>query len=140
MTGDDGVTLQALSDTPNAPALDTLKKRSRSQDWAGQRLVYRHQVGTKTREAASTTEAEVSARHAKTARAMLGKALQRLQQLRPEDLNAAEVRQYIKDAAEIERKALGMEVSRVDVNHYHAAEPSRAALELLKDDLERTLN
>lgn len=107
VTGD--ATLDALSSLPNAPALATLKRRSSTEDWAEQRRHYRDQTATKAREVASTTEAEVAARHARIARGLIGKALQRLQQLDVNDLSPKDVREYIKDAADLERKALGLE-------------------------------
>ena len=107
------VTLADLAALPNAPKLDTLKKRSAREDWTGQREAFRHQASTKTRELASTTEAEIAARHARIAKALQHKALERLQTLTIADLNARDVLAYLKDAAEIERKALGLDSLRV---------------------------
>jgi len=107
VTGD--VTLDHLASLPGSPALATLKRRSSTEDWSEQRKHYRDQTATKAREVASTTEAEVAARHAKIARSMIGKALQRLQTLDVSDMTAKDIREYIKDAADLERKALGLE-------------------------------
>jgi len=107
VTGD--VTLDHLASLPNSPALGTLKRRSTTEEWAEQRKHYRDQTATKAREVASTTEAEVAARHAKIARSMIGKALQRLRTLNVDDMTAKDIREYIKDAADLERKALGLE-------------------------------
>lgn len=107
VTGD--LTLDALSQLPGAPALGTLKRYSTTEDWPEQRRHYRDQTATKAREHASVTEAEVAARHARMARALQGKALQRLQTLDVDKLDARDVLAYIKEAADIERKALGLE-------------------------------
>jgi len=60
------VTLADLATLPNAPALDTLKRRSARERWPAKREAYRHQTATKTQEAVGTTEAEVAARHVPT--------------------------------------------------------------------------
>ena len=83
------VTLADLAALPNAPKLDTLKKRSAREDWTGQREAFRHQASTKTRELASTTEAEIAARHARIAKALQHKALERLQTLTIAELKPA---------------------------------------------------
>lgn len=102
------VTLDHLASLPNSPALSTLKERSSNENWGEQRRHYLDQTRTKTREYASTTEAEVAARHGRMARALQSKALQRLQTLNIDKLDARDVLAYIKDAAELERKALGI--------------------------------
>lgn len=50
---------------------------------------------------------EMGERHAREAMALQQKALQRLQQLNPEELSAAEVRQFLVQAATLERLARG---------------------------------
>ena len=101
--------LDDLSKLPNAPKLDTLKKHSTAEDWAERRQQYRHQVSTRTHQAAATTEADVAARHVKIAQALQAKALQALQRLDVATLPASEVRQFLATATDIERKALGMD-------------------------------
>ena len=46
VAGDDAVTLEALSKEPEAPALNTLKKRSSKDSWTEQRERFRHQRDT----------------------------------------------------------------------------------------------
>lgn len=79
------------------------------EKWEAQRVAYRDRTHTKTREITATTEAEVSARHIKIAQALQAKALKALQALDVSTLPPSEIRQYIATAAEIERKALGMD-------------------------------
>ena len=105
--------LADLARLPNAPSLGALKKTSRKEDWPGQRDAYVHQKESKSLDLASTTEAEVAARHARIARAMQGKALERLRDMPVSEMSAAEVRAYLRDAAEIERRALGLDTVRV---------------------------
>lgn len=107
VTGD--TTLEELAKQPNAPAIGTLKRRSTTEDWTEQRRHYRDQTATKAREHASVTEAEVAARHARIARAIQAKALQRLQDLDTSTLDARGVLAFLRTAADIERKALGLE-------------------------------
>ena len=106
-------TLDDLAAPNDAPALDTLKKRSARDGWAEQRAAYRHQTSTRTRELASTSEAEVAARHVKVARALQHKGLERLQSIKPEELSPRDVLAYIKEATDIERKALGLDTIRM---------------------------
>jgi hypothetical protein len=142
VTGGDEVTLEALSNGTNAPSLDRLKRHSSDEDWKGQRAAFRHQTTTKTLEHASTTEAEVAARHAKAARALMAAGLRALQALDPTKLRPGELREFIATAADMERKALGLEVSRVDVTHHNErpAEPPREALEEAARELAALLN
>ena len=57
----------------------------------------------------ATLETETRQRHVKIAHRMLDKALARLEKLDPDDLTVTELRSYIKDAVEIERKALSLD-------------------------------
>lgn len=107
VTGD--VTLEHLASLPNSPALGTLKRRSTTEEWAEQRRHYRDQTATKAREVASTTEAEVAARHARIARALQGKALERLKSMQVSELAPRDVLAYMKEATAIEREALGLD-------------------------------
>ena len=128
------LTLPELAALPNAPKLDTLKKRSAREDWTGQREAFRHQASTKTAELTATTESEVRARHVRIARALQHKALERLQTLDVSKLPPKEVRGFLRDATEIERRALGLG-DRVDVT----VRDARGARERLEALLARRL-
>lgn len=106
-------TLDDLSRLPNAPALGTLKTHSTRDDWPAQRRAYRDQLTTRTRELASTSEAEIAARHVKVARALQHKALERLQSLNPSELAPRDLLAFLKEATDIERKALGLDTIRL---------------------------
>lgn len=109
VTGGKQVTLEFLSEMPNAPSLDRIKYYSSTEDWPGQRKAYQHQVNTKALKAASTTEAEISARHMKMAKMLQGKAIQALQQIDPMMLKPNELLNFLREAVKIERDALGIE-------------------------------
>lgn len=125
-------TLEDLARLPNAPHVVTIKKRSTAEGWTAAREDYRNRTATKVREMATTSEAEVSARHVKIAQALQSKALQALQRIDVSKLPPAEVRQFLATATDIERKALGMDnkssVSiKAEVRHVDE-DPERAAL------------
>lgn len=109
VTGGDNVTLEFLSELPNAPSLDRLKYYSSTEGWLDQRKAYQHQLNTKTLQAASTTEAEISARHMKLARALQNKALIALSAVDPATLRPGELLNFLKESVKIERDALGIE-------------------------------
>ena len=121
-------TLDDLSRLPNAPAIGTLKTHSTRDDWPAQRRAYRDQLTTRTRELASTSEAEVAARHVKLAKALQHKGLERLQTLKPDELSPRDLLLFIKEAADIERKALGLDVQ--NIRHSGAIDVEGAAHEL----------
>lgn len=106
--GDDEVTLEWMASQKDSPAVGTLKDKSSKGDWPEQRRQYRDQVTTKARGRASTSEAELRVRHIKIAKALQAKALKRLQVLDINELSPSELRLYLKDATEIERKAAGI--------------------------------
>lgn len=111
--GSNDVTFESIASEPGAPHLTTIKKRAAVENWVGQRAAYRHQTATKTLELASTTEAEVQARHIQIAKALQSKAIQRLQSMDVDALDASELRQYLVAATDIERKVLGIDSVRV---------------------------
>lgn len=67
---------------------------------------------------------EMGERHARLAMALQQKALQRLQQLNPEELSATEVRQYLVQASTLERLARGGSVA--DAERVFAEQQDRA--------------
>lgn len=101
------ISLEQLSRLSNSPALSTLKNRSRHEDWPEQRQRYKDQVKTKTRELASTEDAEVAARHIKIAKSLQNKAIMALQTLDPNILKPTELLKFFSEAVRIERDALG---------------------------------
>lgn len=107
--GGDEVTLEQMTQYPNAPKLQTLKGRAAKEKWADQRKAYRYKTHTKTTDAISSTEAEITARHVRISHDMQEKALERLKAIVISDLTPNDLRLFIKDATELERKALGLD-------------------------------
>jgi hypothetical protein len=64
-------------------------------------------------EAAADTVATAAGRHAEAAQKMIEKGLERLRQLKPEDMSISEVRQYINDGIRLHRLALGLSTDSV---------------------------
>ena len=115
--GSDEVTLGALASKKGYPSINTLKKRSGSEGWPELRAQYRHQVDTKTREIASTDEADIRSRHIHMAQDMQEKALAALEKLDPDELSPAELRRFLVAACEIERRAAGiLNVAGLDID------------------------
>ena len=141
VSGGDEVTLATLSDAPDSPSIGILKLHASNGDWTRHRAAFRYQTSTKTLDAASTTESEVATRHVTAARALMAVGLRALRAIDPLTLKPGELREFIISAADMERKALGLEVSRVDVTHHDAppVEPPRAALEEAARELQRLL-
>ena len=90
------------------PARETLSRKGSREDWQGQRKQFQAQAAKKAITKASTYEAEIRARHIKICKGMLEKAIRRLMALSPDELSPKELRCYIKDACDIERKAAGI--------------------------------
>lgn len=97
VTGNEAVTLDALSKEPDAPALNSLKKKSCRENWPEQRKRFRHQRDTiahhdATVSAAATEvkkiidSAEMLTRHAQLTKLMGAIAAHELQQLRRKQL------------------------------------------------------
>ena len=107
VSGSDEVTLAGLAERYGC-ARETVSRRAGKEGWGEQREQYRRRAAAKATERASTKEAEIRVRHMQIAQAMQGKAIARLRALNPDDLTPSELRHYLRDAAEIERKAAGI--------------------------------
>lgn len=101
--------LEDIANDPTMPAWRTLKTHSGKDNWPDQRAQYRHQISSKVRQEASTTEAEVAARHVRIAQAVIGKGLEALRNLEPSTLTPYQLLRYIQTGAEIERRAMSMD-------------------------------
>ena len=120
VAGDDAVTLEALSREPEAPALNTLKKRSSKDSWAEQRERFRHQRDTiahhdATVEAAASEvkkiidSAEMLTRHAQLTKLMGSIAQHELIALRRRQLNGEPTGLKPDDALKLARAAIADE-------------------------------
>ena len=101
VAGSDEVTYRSLA-AKYGPAFESIGRRGSRERWPEQRSTYRQQVVNKTRNRASTKEAEVRVRHIQIAEALIKPAMKRLKKLKPKDLTVAELRHYLKTATEIE--------------------------------------
>lgn len=105
--GPDEVTLDSLS-KKYGPHQRTLRARSTLESWVQQRALQRHRTSTKTRERASTKEAEIRVRHCTQSKEFQKAAVKALGELDTKDLTPIEIIRFYKDACEIERKAAGI--------------------------------
>lgn len=105
--GGDDVTLELLTEKYGCYPT-TMRNRAGREGWGDMRRQFRDKVAAKTAEKASSKEAEIRARHIGMAKLLMEKAIRGLKALDPDDLSPSEFRLYIKDAAEIERKAAGI--------------------------------
>jgi hypothetical protein len=128
VTGDDAVTLEHLSKQPNAPSLHRLKIKSSEQSWAEQRKTFRNQAATIATAGATGQEAirqtqqlvdaaEMIARHVKLARALQSIATEALQKkmITAAELTARDVLAWLNQGVQMERLALDLATSRVEV-------------------------
>jgi len=135
VSSDDLCTLEALSQEPGAPALSTLKKRSRGDSdtpsWPEQRKQFRNQAdtlahslvqndavaGKAAKEVARLVDtAEMLGRHQKVIHGVLSKGLAALKELNPRDFRPNEALSMIKWAVEAERLLEGLATARTDLD------------------------
>jgi len=86
----------------------TIANRASKEDWTGRRIEYRNKVNMKIQKKAITQEAELRSRHIKVAKLMMRKAYRKLLKVLPDDFEMNELRLWMKDASDIERKAAGI--------------------------------
>lgn len=103
----EGMTLADIAQLPDMPAYNTLTARSSRESWAQQRADYRDKVQQETIKSYSQREASLKAVHLDIAMEMRRKALEGLRLIDPAKMTANDVRQMLRDAAEMERKATG---------------------------------
>ena len=131
VTGEDHVTLESLSKALNAPALDSLKKRSTAERWVEQRQQYRKSIGTlthyglhqdctvvtadqRTRELLDA--AEMVVRHVAHARALQELGMHKIRITDADKLTVKEAIELIKLGVEIERLSEGLATQRQSVD------------------------
>lgn len=134
VTGDDTVTLEILA-ARHGPVYETVARRSSKEGWVAQRQMYRDESSRKTRERLLAREVNTRVRHQQTAQQMQKAALRRMATMIPEELSPSEVRMYLRDAIDIERKALGLpDAVRIEVEH-----ELNGAIDALERELEPEL-
>src|SRR5262249_12686769 len=82
-------------------------KWSRAFGWVERASAWDRQLDAEARRVQEEARREMVERHVKEARALQGKALERLRSLCPEELGPADLLRYIVEAAKLERLALG---------------------------------
>jgi hypothetical protein len=149
VTGEDTLTLKALSEYQEAPAYQTIKNRANKEDWADQRKRYRYQRSTDASTQPGVKEtveqaakiidaAEMITRHAGLAKLMGAIAqrelilLRQKQEVKPAistGLKPAEILNLAKAAIEIERLTEGLATQRqeIDLSGLSDAELERLA-------------
>jgi hypothetical protein len=75
--------------------------------WVERAAAWDRHLDGEARQAQETARREMVERHGREARALQGKALERLRALRPEELGATDVLRYFIEAAKLERLAMG---------------------------------
>ena len=82
-------------------------KWSRTFSWVERACAWDRHLDAEARRAQEEARREMVERHVREARALQGKALERLRALCPEELGPADLLRYIVEAAKLERLALG---------------------------------
>lgn len=131
VTGDDAVTTQVIAERYGVRP-ETVRRWCSKHKWAAQRAQYRHMATQRGMEKASTTEAEIRARHINLGKTVQGIAMVQLTKLRnprvkeivggdgkastkviasllEEQMDAPEVRRWLETGIKIEREAAGLE-------------------------------
>lgn len=133
VTGDDDLSLQRLSELPEAPALQSIKNRSSKESWYEQRKAFRRAVAVEADKAIAAGDvtgktlakvdalidaAETITRHVKLARKMQSLVVQRLRDMKPNELSPRDLIAFINASTAIERLALGMatEHTKIDID------------------------
>ena len=109
MLGDDSVTLEYLSTLKNSPAFATLRNRSARESWSEERDMYRYNVATKKLQKATLKDASISSTQLQDAKLLRARAYASLKQRKDIVLDDREIRFYLQSAAELERKAMGLD-------------------------------
>ena len=127
VSGEDSLTLKALSEIQGAPAYITIRKRSAAESWDDQRKRFRNSRDTQAihseqgEQAAARVEkiidtAEMLTRHMKAARLVGQKAIQAMQMTDPATLKPAESLAWLKFAVEAERLTEGLATQRQEID------------------------
>ena len=125
----DEVTLKWLSEQPGAPSYSSLRKRSapKWEDWEEQRKNYREQlrtVASVSPDVKQTAEmvtkiidtAEMLTQHNTLAKALISKAAEGLQHLRPATMKPSEIAAFAKLGVDIQRITEGLATQRTELD------------------------
>lgn len=87
----------------------SINKRAAKYQWSEKRAERQKRIADQIMKKSEKLEVQTRMRHIQVAHAMLEPAIRRLRTLDPNDLSVSELRLYISEALEIERKALALE-------------------------------
>jgi|GEM_PF-4320226 len=107
VTGPQSVTIRAIAEQYGLDPSSVMRRSTRCK-WVAKREEFRRQVAIRAQEKLVERQADLRARHVSIAKMMQAKALNKLTALDPNTLDNSEVRHYLRDAAEIERRAVGV--------------------------------
>lgn len=150
VTGDDSVTLEALSKIQNAPAFISLRKRAAAESWAKQRENFRLQKYTSVSSDPATIQAaeqvnklvdiaEIYTRQTKIAKAFQALSARWLQQADPSQLKGSEAIAMFRDAAKIEQLLAGMATEHQEITSGgQPLKPTRIEIVPLADNPDST--
>jgi hypothetical protein len=91
----------------SAPLRRQIEKWSSAFGWVERAAAWDRHLDEESRHVQEAARREMAERHAREARALQAKALERLRALLPEKLSPADVLRYFVEAAKLERLALG---------------------------------
>lgn len=138
VTGDDSVSLEVLSNIPNAPSLVSLKKQCRKDSWVEHRKNFRYQVESKvslgildkqvesrvnqiTQTQKLVDTSEIITQHlmiARGGRAIIAKRLKEIA-TNPEEISKLSFRDlgaFLKVITDLERLAMGLATERTEID------------------------
>ena len=118
VTGDDSVTLEYLSNLEDSPTLGTIKRRSAAEKWTDEREMYRYNVATKKLQKATVKDASISNTQLQDAKLLRARAYASLKHRKDAVLDDREIRFYLQAAAELERKAMGLDQLHVQLDKH----------------------
>jgi hypothetical protein len=103
---------------PKRRASGLIRRWAERWNWTGRALAWDHEVEQGKRQQQREAIQEMAERHAREARMLQTKAVERLRQLLPEELNPQDTLRYVVEAAKHERLARGEPTERVAEEHH----------------------
>jgi hypothetical protein len=102
---------------PKRRASGVVRQWAERWDWTSRALAWDHEVEQGKRKKQLEAIQEMAERHAREAMLLQNKAVERLRQLRPEELGPQDTLRYLIEAAKLERLARGEPTERVAEEH-----------------------
>jgi hypothetical protein len=109
-----------------------IRRWARRWDWAARAAAWDHELQRRQQAEQVAAVRDMAERHAREAVLLQNKAVERLRQLRPEELNPRETLAFLVEAAKLERLARGEPTERVAEEHHFSD-----VTELSDDELAR---